>query len=251
MPRADSHSPLRADLPYSDDALERTVSIPAGRMFLDGTLGVPERAKGVVLFAHGSGSSRFSPRNRYVARALRDAGLATLLLDLLSPTEEEVDEITRQHRFDIPKLAERLVVAIDWLAAEASTSALRVGLFGASTGGGAALVAAAERPRRVGAVVSRGGRPDLAGAALSRVEAPTLLIVGGRDDVVITLNERARAAMHAEVRLEIVPGATHLFEEQGALERVAMDACDWFVDHLEATPQPSVHAHVLHPERRP
>jgi dienelactone hydrolase len=251
MPRSDENSPLRADLAYSDDALERTVSIPAGRVSLEGTLGVPQSAKGVVLFAHGSGSSRFSPRNRYVARALRDAGLGTLLLDLLSPTEEQVDEITRQHRFDIAKLAERLVVAIDWLAAEASTSTLRVGLFGASTGGGAALVAAAERPRRVSAVVSRGGRPDLAGAALPRVEAPTLLIVGGDDDVVITLNERARAAMHAEVRLEIVPGATHLFEEPGALERVAVEACDWFVDHLDATAHPAEHAHVLHAERRP
>lgn len=251
MSRSDSYSPLRADLPYSDDALERTVSIPAGRVRLEGTLGVPERAKGVVLFAHGSGSSRFSPRNRYVARMLRDAGLGTLLLDLLSPTEEEVDELTRQHRFDIPTLAARLVVAIDWLAEEASTSTLRVGLFGASTGGGAALVAAAERPQRVGAVVSRGGRPDLAGAALSRVEAPTLLVVGGRDDVVIALNERARRAMKADVRLEIVPGATHLFEEAGALERVAVEACDWFVDHLESAPHSPPHAHVLHAERRP
>jgi len=223
------------DLSRSDDNLERTVSIPAGRVTLEGTLGVPERATGLVLFAHGSGSSRFSPRNRYVARALRDSGLGTLLLDLLSSTEEEVDEITRHHRFDIAMLADRLVLAIDWLAAEETTATLPVGLFGASTGGGAALVAAAERPRRVSAVVSRGGRPDLAGEALARVEAPTLLLVGGRDDVVIQLNERARARMHADVRLEIVPGATHLFEEPGALEQVAAAARDWFLLHLPRT----------------
>jgi putative phosphoribosyl transferase len=235
MPRSDSNVRLRPDLPYSDDNLERTVSIPAGSLTLEGTLGVPERASGLVLFAHGSGSSRFSPRNRYVARSLRDAGLGTLLLDLLSPTEEEVDEVTRHHRFDIPMLADRLVVAIDWLAAEEPTAALPVGLFGASTGGGAALVAAAARPRRVGAVVSRGGRPDLAGDALSRVEAPTLLLVGGRDDVVTTLNERARMQMRGEVRMEIVPGATHLFEERGALEQVAAAARDWFLRHLRTS----------------
>jgi pimeloyl-ACP methyl ester carboxylesterase len=188
-----------------------------------------------VLFAHGSGSSRFSPRNRYVARVLRDGGLGTLLLDLLSPTEEQVDEVTRYHRFDIPMLADRLVVAIDWLATEKSTAQLPIGLFGASTGGGAALVAAAERPRRVAAVVSRGGRPDLAGDALGRVEAPTLLVVGGRDDIVIDLNERARAQMHSVVELTIIPGATHLFEERGALEQVAAAARDWFLLHLRAT----------------
>ena len=226
---------LRPDLPYADDNLERTVSIPAGRVTLEGTLGIPDRATGLVLFAHGSGSSRFSPRNRFVARALRDSGLGTLLLDLLSSTEEEVDEITRHHRFDIPMLADRLVVAIDWLAAEEPTAALPVGLFGASTGGGAALVAAAERPRRVGAVVSRGGRPDLAGEALARVEAPTLLLVGGRDDVVIDLNERARVQMHADVRIQIIPGATHLFEERGALEQVAAAARDWYLLHLPRT----------------
>jgi dienelactone hydrolase len=227
---------IRGDLPYGDDNLERTVSIPADGVTLEGTLGVPPAALGIVLFAHGSGSSRFSPRNRYVARTLRSAGLGTLLLDLLSPSEEQVDEVTRHHRFDIPMLARRLVLAIDWLAAEPATANLPVGLFGASTGAGAALVAAAERPDRVAAVVSRGGRPDLAGDALPRVRAPTLLIVGGRDDVVITLNEQARARMHAKVKLVIVPGATHLFEEPGALEQVAAAARDWFVTHMHSAP---------------
>ena len=227
-----SHPPT----PYDDDRLERTISVPAGHVMLEGALGVPPRATGVVLFAHGSGSSRFSPRNRFVARAFRDAGLATLLLDLLSPREEEVDEITRHHRFDIPMLADRLVVAIDWLAGNNATHELPIGLFGASTGGGAALVASAGRPSRVSAVVSRGGRPDLAADALPRVEAPTLLIVGGRDAVVIDLNEQARSRMRAEVQLEIVDGATHLFEEPGALEEVARLARDWFLSHL---PHPS------------
>jgi putative phosphoribosyl transferase len=219
-------------LAFDDDNLERTISIPAGRVTLEGTLGIPKSSAGMVLFAHGSGSSRFSPRNRYVARVFRDAGLATLLLDLLSPGEEEIDEVTRQHRFDIELLADRLVAAIDWLAAERDTSDLTVGLFGASTGGGAALVAAALRPDRISAVVSRGGRPDLAGSALPRVKAPTLLIVGGRDDVVIGLNENARAHMQAEVRLEIVPGATHLFEEPGTLDDVAAFARDFFLAHF-------------------
>jgi len=223
------------DLPFGDDALERTVSIPIDHVTLEGTLGVPERAIGVVLFAHGSGSSRFSPRNRFVARVLRDAGLGTLLLDLLSPSEEEVDDLTRHHRFDIPMLARRLVVAIDWLGGHTDTANLPVGLFGASTGGGAALVAAAERPWRIGAVVSRGGRPDLAAAALPLVVAPTLLLVGGRDAVVITLNEGARDQMRADVRLEIIPGATHLFEEPGALEHVATSAREWFLSHITST----------------
>jgi dienelactone hydrolase len=223
---------------HDEDRLERTVSIPAGPVALGGTLGIPEGAAGIVLFAHGSGSSRFSPRNRFVARVFRDAGLGTLLLDLLSPNEEEVDELTRHHRFDIPMLADRLVVAIDWLHDQRETSNLSVGLFGASTGAGAALVAAATRRDRVSAVVSRGGRPDLAGAALPLVEAPTLLIVGGRDDVVIALNEQAKARMHGDVRLEVVPGATHLFEEPGALGRVAESARDWFLLHLRH-PAPS------------
>jgi dienelactone hydrolase len=217
---------------YDDDQLERTISFGIRAVVLEGTLGVPPSATGVVLFAHGSGSSRFSPRNRFVARTFRDAGLATLLLDLLSKDEEDVDELTRQHRFDIPMLAERLIAAIDWLKQERDTAELPIGLFGASTGGAAALVAAAQRPDQVSAVVSRGGRADLAGESLPLVVAPTLLIVGGLDDVVISLNERARSAMRAEVRLEIVAGATHLFEEPGTLERVAELARDWFRQHL-------------------
>jgi dienelactone hydrolase len=220
------------ELPYGDDELERTINVHAGPVLLEGTLGVPANPQGVVLFAHGSGSSRFSARNRFVARALRDAGLATLLLDLLTRREEEVDQVTAQHRFDIPLLAERLVAAIDWLSENPDTADLSVGVFGASTGGGAAIVAAAARPTRVRAVVSRGGRPDLAGDALSAIDAPTLLIVGGRDEMVIDLNEQARDRMRALVRLDVVPGATHLFEEQGALERVAELARDWFVQQL-------------------
>ena len=218
--------------PYRDDSVERTIRLTHDHTELEGTLGVPENPRGVVLFAHGSGSSRFSSRNRYVARALRDAGLATVLLDLLSPREEQIDKVTAEFRFDIPRLADRLVAAIDWLATQHDVSELDVGLFGASTGGGAALVAAAERPHRVGAVVSRGGRPDLAGEALSRVSAPTLLIVGGFDEPVIDLNEKARAQMRGEVRIEIVPRTTHLFEEPGALERVAELARDWFLNRL-------------------
>jgi putative phosphoribosyl transferase len=216
----------------ADDGLERQVSLPATGVSLEGTLGVPAGARGMVLFAHGSGSSRFSPRNRYVARVLRDAGLATLLVDLLSPGEEEVDLVTRQLRFDIGLLADRLVDGIDWLGHGPATGSLRVGLFGASTGGGAALVAAARRPEAVGAVVSRGGRPDLAGEALPQVRARTLLIVGGDDDVVIELNRHAMRQMRAEARLEVVPGASHLFEEPGTLEHVAALARDWFLRHL-------------------
>jgi putative phosphoribosyl transferase len=223
---------MRPNTTYDDDKVERTVSLSAGSTALEGTLGVPDKATGIVLFAHGSGSSRFSPRNRFVARVFRDAGLATLLLDLLSHNEEEVDEITRHHRFDIPMLADRLVVAIDWLTNQSDTADLPVGLFGASTGGGAALVAAAQRPDRISAVVSRGGRPDLADASLPLVDAPTLLIVGERDGAVIALNQQAQAQMRAEVRLEIVPRATHLFEEPGTLERVAALALDWFLLNL-------------------
>ncbi len=225
------------ELPYGDDNVERTIQFPADSVTLEGTLGVPHgEALGLVVFAHGSGSSRFSTRNRFVARELRRARLGTLLLDLLSPSEERVDDVTRALRFDIPMLSRRLVAAIDWAAAQADTRALPIGLFGASTGGAAALVAAAERASRVGAVVSRGGRPDLAGDALARVEAPTLLIVGGDDTVVIELNEQARSQMHGTVRLTIVPGATHLFEEAGALESVAALARDWFVAHLGQIP---------------
>ena len=219
-------------LAYDDDNLEHTVSIPAGGITLEGTLGLPAAAEGVVLFAHGSGSSRFSPRNRYVARIFRNAGLGTLLLDLLSRDEEEVDEVTRHLRFDIPMLADRLVIAIDWLNVTPQTAGIPVGLFGASTGGAAALVAAAARADRVPAVVSRGGRPDLADDALPRVQASTLLIVGGRDHVVIRLNEDARDRMRADVRLELVPGATHLFEEPGTLDQVAALSRDFFLHHV-------------------
>jgi putative phosphoribosyl transferase len=184
------------------------------------------------VFAHGSGSGRFSPRNRAVAGVLVDAGLATLLMDLLTPEEEAEDVRTARLRFDIPLLAERVVYAIDWLSSEAILSALPVGCFGASTGAAAALIAAAERPGRVAAVVSRGGRPDLAGDALPRVQAPTLLIVGGRDAEVIRLNQKAQSLLGGESRLEIVPGATHLFEEPGALEQVAMLAREWFLRYL-------------------
>ncbi|HEX6629547.1 MAG TPA: dienelactone hydrolase family protein [Gemmatimonadaceae bacterium] len=214
---------------------ERTVRVATGTAELDGTLAIPGGARGIVLFAHGSGSSRHSPRNRYVADVLRHGGLGTLLLDLLTPEEETVDQRTRALRFDIGLLAGRLAGAIWWLASEPGLRELPVGLFGASTGGGAALVAAAREADRVRAVVSRGGRPDLAGDALPDVRAPTLLIVGGHDEVVIDLNQRAMAHMTAPVRLEIVPGATHLFEEPGTLETVARLARDWFVHHLSAT----------------
>jgi len=209
------------------------VRVTLGRVTLEGDLGVPAGAGGGVLFAHGSGSSRHSSRNQFVARALREAGLATLLLDLLTPEEEAVDVYTAHLRFDIGLLAERLVGATRWLAEQETTARLPVGYFGASTGGGAALVAAAELPEEVGAVVSRGGRPDLAGAALARVKAPTLLIVGGHDFPVIDLNRQALRQLGAqEKELVIVPGATHLFEEPGALEEVARLAADWFTRHL-------------------
>ncbi len=203
---------------------------------LDGDLVLPDRPAGIVLFAHGSGSSRHSSRNRFVARELQDAGLATLLLDLLTPEEEVVDERTAELRFDIGLLGRRVVEAIAWTRAVV-TPRLPIGLFGASTGAAAALVAAAERTGDVAAVVSRGGRPDLAGAALPRVLAPTLLIVGGDDRAVLDLNREAQANMRAETRLEIVPGATHLFEEPGALEAVARLAREWLVHFLGAHTQ--------------
>jgi putative phosphoribosyl transferase len=211
---------------------ERPVRVSTGPVELEGDLGVPEDAGGVVLFAHGSGSSRHSPRNRYVARALREAGLATLLIDLLTPDEERVDLRTGHLRFDIELLAERLAGATDWLMEDPDTSNLLIGYFGASTGAGAALVAAADRPQEVGAIVSRGGRPDLAGDALPLVETPTLLIVGGNDVPVIGMNEEALGRLRAVKRLEIVAGATHLFEEPGALEEVARLAAGWFGRHL-------------------
>jgi dienelactone hydrolase len=211
---------------------EREVRAAAGPVTLQGNLALPQAARGIVVFAHGSGSSRHSPRNRRVARQLNDARLATLLVDLLTPQEEVVDLRTAQHRFDIGLLAERLVGAIDWLDEFPDTSGLRIGCFGASTGAAAALIAAAERPSLVGVVVSRGGRPDLAGPALARVQAPTLLIVGGSDPVVIELNEVALEQLRCEKKLVIVPGATHLFEEPGALDEVARLASDWLVRYL-------------------
>jgi putative phosphoribosyl transferase len=210
------------------------VQIPAGRAVLSGNLTIPENAMAVLLFAHGSGSSRHSPRNQFVACTLNRAGLGTLLFDLLTPEEEALDIYTREHRFNIGLLAERLVHATKWARQQDQIRDLRIGYFGSSTGGAAALVAAAELPQDVGAVVSRGGRPDLAGDALPKVQAPTLLIVGGNDDIVIELNEMARDQMRCEVKLEIIPGATHLFEEAGALEHVAKLASDWFVDHIGA-----------------
>ncbi len=208
-----------------------SIQVATGDIVLEGDLSVPAGARGVVLFAHGSGSSRHSPRNRYVAEALQQAALATLLLDLLTLDEEAVDMESAELRFDIGLLAERLSGATDWLTAYPSTRDLRIGYFGASTGAAAALVAAAEK-NQVDAVVSRGGRPDLAGLELARVKAPTLLIVGGNDQGVIELNRRAMAQMKAECRLEIVPGATHLFEEPGALEQVAILARRWFERYL-------------------
>ena len=213
---------------------EHAVRVPAGAVKLDGDLSLPAGARGIVLFAHGSGSSRLSPRNRHVAHLLNEARLATLLVDLLTPDEEVADARTAHLRFDIRLLAERLVGITDWLGARAETRALRLGYFGASTGAAAALVAAAVRPEVTGAVVSRGGRADLAGGALPVVRAPTLLIVGGEDDVVIELNRRALAELRAEAKLVIVPGATHLFEEPGALDEVARLAREWFERHLMA-----------------
>ena len=216
-----------------DTTLEaRLVSVPAGTVTLEGDLRVPEGSRGIVLFAHGSGSSRKSPRNRYVAQALREVGLATLLIDLLTADEEAVDLRTGRLRFDVDLLAGRLVGATDWLGKNPETRGLKIGYFGASTGAGAALVAATERPQAVGAIVSRGGRPDLAGPALPRVQAPTLLIVGGNDTPVIRMNQEALAQLRVEAKLEIVPGATHLFEEPGALEVVARLAGEWFRRHL-------------------
>jgi putative phosphoribosyl transferase len=210
----------------------RLVRVTAAAVTLEGNLSLPAGVRAVVLFAHGSGSSRHSSRNRYVARLLNEARLATLLIDLLTPDEETVDLRTGHLRFDIGLLARRLVGATDWLSQHPDTRELPVGYFGASTGAAAALVAAAERPEMVGAVVSRGGRPDLAGPALPRVQAPTLLIVGGNDLPVIELNRAAFEQLRCEKQLVIVPGATHLFEEPGALDEVARLAREWFECHL-------------------
>lgn len=215
----------------------QSVTVIAGRIQIQGDLRIPNGARGTVLFAHGSGSSRFSPRNKFVADILYRAGLATLLIDLLTPKEESIDRVTAAFRFNIGLLAERLVDTTDWVARQPETGSLGIGYFGSSTGAAAALIAAARRPDRVGAVVSRGGRPDLAGPALRALRAPTLLLVGENDPQVIRLNKEAMARMTAPTALRIIPGATHLFEEPGALEQVAHLAADWFVRHLGAAGQ--------------
>jgi dienelactone hydrolase len=225
--------------PAESTSNEIEITVPEGR--LGGALAIPAAAAGVVLFAHGSGSSRHSPRNRAVAGMPQEAGLATLLMDLLTREEDAVDHYTREHRFNIDLLGDRVTGAIDWLGRQPETRALPIGLFGASTGAAAALRAAAARPERVRAVVSRGGRPDLAGDALSRVQAPTLLIVGAADTQVIQLNELAQGQMRAPVHLALVPGATHLFEEPGTLAAASRLARDWFREHL--APVSSLSAH--------
>lgn len=225
------------------------VTVHAASARLEGVLTVPAGATGLVVFAHGSGSSRLSPRNRHVAEILHEGGLATLLFDLLTPEEERIDRITRELRFHIGLLAARLAGAIDWALAQPAVRGLPIGLFGASTGAAAALIAAARRPDAVRAVVSRGGRPDLAGDSLPRVLAPVLLIVGGRDTDVLALNEAARRRIGDHAKLEIVPGATHLFDEPGTLERAARLACRWFQNMPAATPERS-HHHEQDPDRR-
>ena len=234
------------------DGESHLVQVTAGNVILEGTLDIPQGASGIVLFAHGSGSSRHSPRNRYVARALNEGGLATLLIDLLTVEEEQVDRVTAHLRFDIALLARRLIGATDWLVRYPETRELRIGYFGASTGAAAALVAAAERPDAVAAIVSRGGRPDLAGPALARVRAPTLLIVGGLDYPVIAMNRDALAEITVEKQLIIVPGATHLFEEPGTLETVADLAREWFAHRLaSARNSPHVSGEADQPRMRP
>jgi putative phosphoribosyl transferase len=219
------------------NAVHQSVQVPAAGVVLEADVVVPERAQGLVLFAHGSGSSRHSPRNRYVAGELQDAGLATVLADLLTPEEEQADVRTGALRFDIDLLSGRVTALTDWLVEQERLADLGIGLFGASTGAAAALVAAAARPASVQAVVSRGGRPDLAGGRLRQVRQPTLLIVGGRDRTVLELNREAMEELGGETRLEIVPGASHLFEEPGALDEVARLARDWFVRHLRPVPR--------------
>jgi dienelactone hydrolase len=221
--------------------IPKEVRIPSGGVILEGELIIPPDAGGVVVFAHGSGSSRYSPRNQFVAGVIREAGVGTLLFDLLTAEEELEDNVTRRLRFDIGLLADRLAEVTQWLQAQPVAHDLGIGYFGSSTGGGAALVAAAELSSTIGAVVSRGGRPDLAGNALSHVKAPTLLIVGGYDDVVIELNEQALAELRCEKELKIVPGATHLFEEPGTLDVVAELAAEWFQRHLNKYSGVSVH----------
>jgi pimeloyl-ACP methyl ester carboxylesterase len=223
-------------------AVQQSIQIPAAGVSLEVDIMVPDPARGLVLFAHGSGSSRHSPRNRLIAQDLQDAGLATALIDLLTAREEQRDYLSGELRFNIPLLAVRVVALTDWVVEHEPTSGLGVGLFGASTGAAAALVAAAHRPDSVQAVVSRGGRPDLAGDFLRMVHQPTLLIVGGNDPEVIELNRKAMTELRGPKRLEIVPGATHLFEEPGTLQQVARLAKDWFLQHLKPLPQPAERA---------
>lgn len=211
---------------------ELLVNIPIGQLTLEGNLNLPASAVGLVIFAHGSGSGRHSSRNRYVAQVLNQQNIATLLIDLLTVAEEQIDLNTRHLRFDIPMLAERLVAIATWTKNNSDTASLNLGYFGASTGGGAALIAAAQQPESIKAVVSRGGRPDLAGNYLTEVRAPTLLIVGGNDEVVLELNQQALQQLNAASRLKVIPHATHLFEEAGALEAVARLAGQWFKEHF-------------------
>jgi dienelactone hydrolase len=213
------------------------VQINAGRALIEGDLTIPAKAAGLVVFSHGSGSSRFSRRNKSVAQVLHAGGYATLLLDLLTRQEDVIDEQTGEYRFDVDRLGHRVVAAIDWSASHPLVARLPVACFGASTGAAAALIAAAERPEVVRAVISRGGRPDLAGYALPKVQAPTLLIVGGDDEPVIELNRAAMRRMRALVQLEIVPGATHLFEEPGALELVSQLALTWCTKYVKGAPK--------------
>jgi pimeloyl-ACP methyl ester carboxylesterase len=213
--------------------IEAEIKIPTQNVEVEGNLTIPHNARGLVVFAHGSGSSRFSPRNQYVAKEFVNARIGTLLFDLLTPGEEEQDELTAEYRFDIPLLAERLIAATEWLKHDAKTSQLPFAYFGASTGAAAALIAAAKLSGDISTVVSRGGRPDLAAEYLPQVKAPTLLIVGGDDTEVIELNKQAMAQMTAEKKLVIVPGATHLFEEPGKLEEVAKISTEWFMKHLK------------------
>jgi dienelactone hydrolase len=215
-------------------AISKEVVIPSDSITLMGELNIPAGAEGLVLFAHGSGSSHLSPRNQYVAQTIREAGIGTLLFDLLTREEEKIDLRTRHMRFDIGLLARRLIDATEWVRKQKQTGHLRIGYFGASTGGGAALVAAAELDDQIGAVVSRGGRPDMAGESLPRVVSPTLLIVGGFDDMVIRLNQEALAKLNCVKELKVVPDASHLFEEPGKLEEVALLAAGWFHKYLRA-----------------
>lgn len=213
-------------------AVEKLVYVSVNSATVEGNLSVPEAAEGIVLFAHGTGSSRHSPRNNFVAEELRDGGLATLLIDLLTAEEKEIDRRTRRIRFDIDRLAERVVGAMDWLAGQSQTEGLDIGLFGSSTGAAAALIAATRRPNLASAVVSRGGRVDMAEPILEDVAAPTLFIVGGKDRQVLDLNRQALAKLETEKQLEVIPGAGHLFEEPGALDEVARLAREWFQRHL-------------------